>query len=134
MSTRFQAQIRPTTQETLEVIRERLGLDPSDRAGLMDALAGLAAWSVEQATRGLHIIATEDADAVPGEELRDPALARLRESSASIEAPVIKLSYEEADRLSTLLSEPVAANEGLVKFLRRALAPDRVAPDLDWSE
>jgi hypothetical protein len=116
------------------MIRERLGLDPGDRAGLMDALAGLAAWSIEQASRGLHIIATEDVDAVPGEELRDPALTRLRESRATVEAPVVRLSRDEAERLYELLSEPVEVNEEFAESLRRAFAADRVTPDLDWSE
>ncbi|MFU8805246.1 MAG: hypothetical protein ACNA8W_15645 [Bradymonadaceae bacterium] len=134
MSTRFQAQIKPTTLETLETLRERLGLEPSDRAGLLDALAGLAAWSIEQASRGCHIVATESLTSVSGEEHLDPVLQRLRRDARGVEVQSIMLSDEEALSLQELMTESTELNEDFVNSLRRTLAADRLIPEVHWQE
>lgn len=134
MSTRYQATVRPTTEEMLENVRQELGLDKSDKAGLLDTIARIASWSIEQASRGRKIVAADDQAEVPGDENFDPVLQRLRRDARAEESSAVRLSEAEAERLQALLTEPFEANEQFVTALKRALDSDRQAPDLEWGD
>lgn len=52
---RFQALTNSVLEEELEMLRERLGLDPRQKAELLREVSALAAWVVRQAEQGREI-------------------------------------------------------------------------------
>jgi hypothetical protein len=134
MSTRYQAQLRNTTLETLEAIRRKLDLEESDKAGLLDAIARIASWSVEQAARGRRIVATQDSGEGQGEENIDPILQQLQRRAHPEKVEEIVLTEAEASRLEALMRAPFEPNSRFVASLQRALQAEGSGPDLRWGE
>src|SRR5437868_3069055 len=97
---RFQALTNNVLDAELEMLRERLGLDRSQKAELLREVASLAAWVVRQAEQGREIEARQGEKVEP---LVHPALQRLRFKRARPIGQRLVLTEDEITRLATTL-------------------------------
>src|SRR5262245_39089348 len=97
---RFQALTNALLDAELEMLQERLGLGPRQKAELLREVVALASWVVRQAEQGRVVEARHGAEVEP---LVHPAIERLR---APGKAPVqerLTLNDAEALRLAAIL-------------------------------
>jgi hypothetical protein len=126
---RFEALTTNVLDLELELLREQLGLEPSQKAELLGEVAALAAWVVRQAGEGRSVEAHRNGEV---ETLMHPALDRFRAQGENPIGEHLALRDEEVTRLAAVLDggfEPPSA-------LRRALAnlaePKRRPPRVRW--
>ena len=128
---RFQAQTNVVLDQELEEIRERLGLEPSQKAELLREVAAIAAWVVRQAEKGRTIEARRGAEVAP---LDHPAVKRLAERSSKTELPALLLSDDEVERLGVVLERPFEPTPAMRTVLASLAEPRRHAPKLRWKK
>lgn len=127
--TRFQAQINAVLDEELDAIRERLGLEPSQKADLLREVTAIAGWVLQQAGSGRAVEARRGGEVV---RLEHPAVERLRREQETVALPRLALSDEEARRLAAVLEAPLAPTSALRESLARLADPGRRPPRLRW--
>ena len=127
--TRFQAMTNPALDEQLDSLRQRFGLDPSQKAELLRELTVLAGWVLQQTERGRTIEARRG-DAV--ELLSHPVLDRLREAQGQPVGSALRLTDDEVLRLADLLDKPFVPTPAMKKALANLAAPERRPPRIRW--
>ncbi len=128
---RFQALTNPVLEQELERLRQRLGLEPSQKAELLREVTALATWLVQQSEQGRVIEARRGKQVEP---LRHPMLEHLREQSGSPIGPPLKLSDEEAVRLAEALESELRPSPALRRALANLTSTDRKPPKLRWKK
>ena len=126
---RFQAQTNAVVDDELDDIRERLGLDASQKADLLREVTSIASWVLRQAESGHRVEATRGDEVVP---LDHPAVERLRRTHETSALPRLALTDGEARRLATLLDAPFKPTSALRASLTRLASPRRSPPKLRW--
>lgn len=126
---RFQALTNNVLDAELEMLRDRLGLEPSQKADLLREVAVLAAWVVRQAEQGRIVEGRRGDDAEP---LVHPALERLRMRKEKPVPERLALSDAEAARLAAALDRGFAPPPALRKALASLASPRRRPPKLRW--
>jgi hypothetical protein len=128
---RFQALTNNVLDGELEMLRERLGLDRSQKADLLREVAALAAWVVRQAEQGRAIEARQGQNVEP---LVHPALERLRSGRRRAVGEVLTLSRSEAERLAAVLDRGFHPPAGLRAALANLGRSGRRSPKLRWKK
>lgn len=128
---RFQALTNNVLDEELEMLRERLGLDRSQKAELLREVSALAAWVVRQAEQGREIEARQGQKV---EALAHPALQRLRSRRARPAGERLTLTDEEAQRLATVLDRGFNPPPALRAALASLARSQRRPPKLRWKK
>jgi hypothetical protein len=128
---RFQALTNNVLDAELEMLRKRLGLDPSRKAELLREVASLAAWVVRQAALGREI---EARDGKIVESLVHQVLERVRDRRARPVGQPIALSSGEVARLTAVLDRPFNPPPGLRAALARLASAGRRPPKLRWKK
>lgn len=128
---RFQALTNSVLDAELDMLRARLGLEPSRKADLLREVASLAAWVVRQAERGRAIEARSGKDVEP---LVHPAIERLRAVRRGPVGEPITLSDAEAVRLATVLDRGFAPPPALRRTLASLANRARRPPKLRWKK
>lgn len=127
---RFQALTNSVLDAELDRLRERLALQPNQKAELLREVASIAGWVVRQAEQGRVIEAHRDQEV---EQLRHPALERLQAAQKS--QPVgnsLRLSTEETLRLAAILEEGFNPPPALRKALANLAQSNHQPPTLRW--
>lgn len=112
------------------MLRERLGLAPSQKAELLREVSSLAAWIVRQIESGRTIEARRGASV---EILRHPAIERIAGRSKPALEP-LPLSDTEVQRLADVLERPFKPSPGLRKALAHLASTTRRPPTLRWKK
>lgn len=126
---RFQALTNTVLDTELDLLRQRLGLEPHQKADLLREMAAIAGWVARQAASGRVIEAHGDGQPEP---LLHPALERLR---AGCEKPLgqrLTLNETEINRLAAILEggfDPPPALRTALAHLGRV---KRRPPVLRW--
>jgi hypothetical protein len=128
---RFQALVNNVLDAELEMLRDRLGLEPSQKADLLREVALLAAWVVRQAEQGRIVEGRRGDEAEP---LVHPALERLRARNRKPVGERLALSDDEAARLADALARKFAPPPALRKALASLASPRRRPPKLRWTK
>jgi hypothetical protein len=128
---RFQALTNNVVDAELEMLRQRLGLEPSQKADLLREVAALAAWVVRQAEQGRVVEGRRGSDAEP---LVHPALERLRARKAQAVGERLMLTDTEAVRLARLLDQGFRPPAPLRRALANLASPKRKPPKLRWKK
>lgn len=128
---RFQALTNNVLDAELEMLRERLGLDRSQKAELLREVAALAAWVVRQAEQGREIEARQGQRVEP---LVHPALQRLRSKRARPIGERLVLSEDEAKRLASVLDKGFHPPPALRAALASLAKSERRPPKLRWKK
>jgi len=128
---RFQAQTNSVLDQELEQLRERLGLEPSQKADLLREVTAIASWVVRQAERGRSIEARRGSEVEP---LEHPAITRLAARSVKAPLPTLALTSDEAERLKVALEQPFVPTSALRLLLAALADPEPRAPRLRWTE
>lgn len=126
---RFQAQTNAVLEQDLEDLRERLGLEPSQKADLLREVTAIAAWVVRQAERGRAIEARRGEEVEP---LEHPVLRRLASRAGETALPALTLGEDEVERLGAVLERPFDPPPGLREVLADLASSRRRAPSLRW--
>ena len=124
---RFQALTNRVLDEELELVRDKLGLAPSQKAELLREIAAIAAWTIQQTELGRIIEARRGEER---ETLKHPALERLREVG-ELET-VIYLSNSEVERLAEILNRPFTPTPALRRTLEALADPNHPPPTIRW--
>ncbi len=119
---RFQAQIDPPTEEELEFLRQRLGLQKNQKANLLREITTLASWCVRLASEGQKDLPISS----------NPVLDSIRRKHN--QSATLALSVEEAARLREVMETPFVPTAGLKKALARLASVERLPPAISWSE
>ena len=127
---RFQALTNPMLDEDLELLRERLGLAPSQKAELLREVAALAAWIVRQAEQGRAIEARKGRHV---EQLAHPAIDRLQGRTPRHVGERLALNDAQLARLAAVLDRGFRPTPALRKILARLAGSTRRAPKLRWN-
>jgi len=127
---RFQALTNKVLDDELDMLREHLGLAPSQKADLLREVAALAAWVVRQSEQG-RLVEARDDDTV--ETLAHPAIDRLRAAKTRAPAARIELGVGEVRRLAAILNRGFRPPAGLREALTN-LATRRRPPRLRWKK
>lgn len=126
---RFQALTNAVLDAELDRLRERLGLEPNQKAELLREMAAIAGWVARQAELGRTIEARREGES---ESLVHPALERLRTPVEGLICTRLALSDAEVRRLATVLDggfdPPLALRSALANLVRE----DRQPPVLHW--
>jgi hypothetical protein len=128
---RFQALTNAVLDDELEMLRERLRLEPSQKADLLREITALAAWVVRQAEQGRSIEARRGEEVEP---LMHPAIQRLRAESQKPVGKPLALSDAEAVRLAAVLDRGFDPPPALRKALASLASPKRRPPRLRWKK
>jgi len=128
---RFQALTNNVLDAELEMLRDRLGLGPSQKADLLREVAVLAAWVVRQAEQG-RIIEGRRGDVA--EPLVHPALERLRSRKQTPVGERLTLGDAEVSRLAAVLDRGFQPPPALRKVLASLARPRRRPPRLRWKK
>jgi hypothetical protein len=128
---RFQALTNNVLEAELEMLRERLGLEPSQKAELLRETSALAAWVVRQAEQGRRIEARSGRNV---ETLVHPALERLRSRTGRRVGQPLTLSDGEARLLATVLDRGFDPPPALRAALASLAKPGRRPPKLRWKK
>jgi len=128
---RFQALTNPVLDQELERLRQRLGLEPSQKAELLREVTSLATWLVQQSEQGRVIEARRGKQVEP---LRHPMLEHLREQNGSPIGPALELTDEEAGRLAEALEAKVRPSPALRQALANLVSAGRKPPKLRWKK
>jgi hypothetical protein len=127
---RFQALTNSVLDEELEMLRERFGLAPSQKAELLREVAALAAWIVRQVESGRTIEARRGNSVEP---LRHPAIERIAERTEP-SLGRIALTDAEVRRLADALDKPFKPTPALRKALASLASSRRRPPALRWKK
>src|SRR5437870_3015345 len=128
---RFQALTNVVLDAELEMLRDRLGLEPSQKADLLREVALLAAWVVRQAEQGRII---EGRRGTVAEPLVHPALERLRNRKQTPVGERLALTDAEAVRLAAAFDRGFQPPPALRKALASLASPKRRPPKLRWKK
>ncbi len=128
---RFQALTNPVLDHELELLRERLGLQPGQKAELLREVAAIAGWVVLQAEQGREVEARRGEQV---EALVHPALQRLREKSQVVAGEPLLLRPEEVSRLAAILERGFDPTPALRKALANLASPERRPPQPRWKK
>ena len=128
---RFQALTNNVLDAELEMLRDRLGLEPSQKADLLREVAVLAAWVVRQAEQGRTIEGRRGDEAEP---LVHPALERLRSRKQTPIGERLALSDAEVARLAIVLDRGFQPPPALRKALANLARSRRRPPQLRWKK
>ena len=128
---RFQALTNPVLDQELDRLRQRLGLEPSQKAELLREVTSLATWLVQQSEQGRVIEARRGKQVEP---LRHPMLEHLREQIGSPIGPALELTDEEAGRLAEALEAKVRPSPALRQALANLVSAGRKPPKLRWKK
>jgi hypothetical protein len=128
---RFQALTNSVLDAELEMLRERLGLEPSQRAELLREVAALAGWVVRQAEQGNSVEARRGKHV---EMLVHPAIERLRVRDLKPIGAPLMLTDAEALRLAALLERDFAPPPALRAALASLANPKRRPPKVRWKK
>jgi hypothetical protein len=128
---RFQALTNNVLEAELEMLRERLGLDRSQKAELLREVSALAAWVIRQAEQGRQIEARHGQNV---EALVHPALERLRSTTGRRAGQPLTLSDDEAHLLATVLDRGFDPPPALRAALASLAKSGRRPPKLRWKK
>ena len=129
---RFQVQTNAVLDQELEDVRRALGLEPSQKADLLRAVAELACWVVRQAESG-HTIEARRGSTV--EPLVHPAIDRMRaRRKNAVSVGRLALTDAEVERLSSILDQGFAPSPALRSALEHRADPTRRPPKLRWKK
>jgi len=128
---RFQALTNSVLDAELEMLRERLGLERSQKAELLREVAALAAWVVRQAEQGREIEARQGQRTEP---LVHPALQRLRSKESRALGQRLVLTDAEAKRLTAALDRGFDPPPALRAALANLSKSERRPPKLRWKK
>ncbi|WP_437782375.1 hypothetical protein [Sorangium sp. So ce1097] len=128
---RFQALTNSVLDAELEMLRERLGLEPNQKADLLREVAALAGWVVRQAEQGRSIEARRGEEVEP---LVHPAIERLRAGRLKTMGERLTLSDAEAMRLASVLDQGFEPPPALRETLANLANPKRRPPRLRWNK
>jgi len=126
---RFQALTNAVLDTELDLLRERFGLEPNQKADLLREMALIAGWVARQAEQG-RIIEARRGEVV--ERLTHPALERLQGASGQPLAEQLTLSDAEARRLAAILDRGFAPPPALCAALANLARSPHLPPQLDW--
>ncbi|HLM42303.1 MAG TPA: hypothetical protein VK458_00490 [Myxococcaceae bacterium] len=128
---RFQAQTNAVLDQELEELRQRFGLEPSQKADLLREVAAIAAWVVRQAEAGHSVEARRGTEVEP---LSHPIIERLRARHEPAAIPRITLTDAEVERLAQVLDRGFEPTPALRASLQRLASPKRRPPKLRWKK
>lgn len=128
---RFQALTNPLLDQDLDMLRDRLGLAPNQKADLLREVAALAAWVVRQAEQGRAIVARRGDEVEP---LVHPTLERLCAESRRPVGEPLTLRADEVSRLAAVLDRGFDPPPALRRALANLADPKRRAPRLRWKK
>ncbi len=126
---RFQALTNSVLDAELDLLRQRLALQPNQKAELLREVASIAGWVVRQAEQGRVIEAHRDQEV---EQLRHPALERLQAARQQPVGDTLSLSIEETLRLAAILEGGFNPPPALRKALANLAQSSRQPPTLCW--
>ncbi|EXJ16440.1 hypothetical protein [Imhoffiella purpurea] len=125
---RFQALTNAVLEAELDLLRERFGLGPNQKADLLREMAAIAGWAARQAEEG-RVIEARRGEAV--ERLLHPALERLsRAAGRSVER--FALNDAEVERLASILDKGFDPSPALRTALANLAQSPRRPPSLSW--
>jgi len=127
---RFQAQTNAVLDQELEELRQRFGLEPSQKADLLREVAAIAAWVVRQAEAGRSVEARRGTEI---ETLNHPVIERLR-TRRETAVPRITLTDAEVERLAHILDRGFEPTPALRAALQHLASPKRRPPKLRWKK
>jgi hypothetical protein len=122
---RFQALTDDVLDNELEMLREQLGLDPSQNAELLREVAALAAWVVGQAGQGRVVVARRGSEV---ETLVHPAFDRLPMQGRTSVGHRLALRDDEVVRLASVLDGGFDPPPALRRALANLAEPKRSPP------
>jgi hypothetical protein len=128
---RFQALTNNVLEAELEMLRKRLGLEPSQKADLLREISDLAAWVVRQTEQGREIEARKGESVEP---LVHPALERVRARRAKKLGTSLALDDREIERLAKILARPFDPPPALRAALASLASATRRPPKLRWKK
>jgi hypothetical protein len=128
---RFQALTNKVLDLELEMLRERLGLEPNQKADLLREVVALAAWVFRQAELGRTIEGRRGDEVEP---LTHPVVERLRTRSRRPVGERLVLSAAEAHRLASVLDRGFDPPPALRKALSNLASRRRHPPKLRWKK
>lgn len=128
---RFQALTNNVLDEELEMLRQRLGLEPNQKADLLREVAALASWIVRQAMQGRTIEARRGEEIEP---LIHPAIERIRAQQERAIGARVALTDAEVARLADVLDRGFDPPPALRKSLANLANTRRRAPRLRWKK
>ena len=111
------------------MIRQRLGLEPSQKADLLREVTALASWVVRQVERGRTVEARRGKEVEP---LVHPAIERLRTKKEKPVGERLVLRDVEVARLATVLDRSFVPPAALRKALANLAKARRRPPKLRW--
>ena len=126
---RFQALTNAVLDTELDLLRERFGLGPNQKADLLREMAAITAWVARQAEQG-RVIEARRGEAV--EQLHHPTLERLTAGAGHPIGERLILSEAETACLSTLLDQGFDPPPALRTALANLAQTSRQPPSLRW--
>jgi hypothetical protein len=126
---RFQALTNNLLDGELEMLRDRLGLETSQKAELLREVASLAAWVIRQTEQGRTVEARRGKVVEP---LAHPALDRLRATRQTSLAEHITLDDAQVVRLAAVLDRGWKPSPALRRAIANLASPKRRPPKLRW--
>lgn len=128
---RFQALTNAVLDAELDLLRERFGLGPNQKADLLREMAAITGWVARQAEQG-RIIEARRGEAV--ERLLHPTLDRLLATAKHPMGARLVLSEAETERLANLLDQGFDPPPALRMALANLAQTPRQPPSLRWLE
>lgn len=128
---RFQATTNAVLDEELDMLRERLGLEASQKADLLREVASIATWVIQQAMQGRVVVARRGDEIEP---LVHPAIERIRAQQERPHGERIALSDAEVARLAEVLDRGFDPPPALRSALANLASTKRRAPRLRWKK
>jgi uncharacterized protein (DUF1778 family) len=116
----FMAQTDSALDRTLEELRARLGLEEHQETDLLEKLAGLASWIIQQAEAGRRIEAREVLDQLEA----DPSQQLMTR---------IVLDDDQVRRLAEILDRGYSPTPALRRLLESLADPNHRPPEPTWS-
>jgi hypothetical protein len=127
---RFQALTNAVLEAELDLLRERFGLEPNQKADLLREMAVIVGWVARQAEQG-RVIEARRGDRV--ERLLHPALERLIMAEHRSVGERLVLTDAEVEHLATLLEQGFDPPPALRAALANLAQAPRQPPSLCWS-
>lgn len=116
----FSAQTDGALDHALDGLRRRLGLGEHQETDLLQRLAALASWVIQQAESGRRIEAQE-------------ALAQLEADPSQQLMTRIQLDDEQVRRLAEILDRGYSPTPALQRLLASLADPHHRPPEPEWS-
>lgn len=126
---RFQALTNAVLEAELDLLRERFGLEPNQKADLLREMAAIAGWVARQTQQG-RVIEARRGDVV--ERLQHPALERLIDAENRSAGERLVLNDAEVQHLATLLERGFDPPPALRAALANLAQAPRRPPSLCW--